>query len=378
MSKRQLIILSILTAIIVVIVLIVRSNKPDAVRNTRVEQEPVKFIKTLSVKNDTLPLTINTFGRVVAARKVNMSTEVQGTLLEGSVPLKMGASFSEGQLIYRIDDEQTQYSLRSLKAKYLNLVASVLPDINIDYPERANQWKQFFEAIDVEAPLPDLPVVSSTKEKTFLATRNVLSDYYSIKSEEERLKKYRVRAPFDGSFVEVFAEAGATVSPGTNVASIVKNRALEVRVPVDVNNIHLVRKNAPVHLSSQDGRQQWVGSVIRVAQTVNSNTQSIDVFVQVERDSDHPLFDGMYLNADIEAGRIPKATELTRRALQDDHLVYLIQDSSLVERNITISKFNAQTFVTTDLPDDAVVVIEPVTAVNKDQKVASLKTRSES
>ena len=372
MTKRQKIILSILTAIIFGIVALLFNRESGGGPQKKVAETPTKFLKTQVVVKDTLPLSIQTFGRVLAARNVTLSTEVQGTILEGSVPLKSGAQFTKGQVIFKIDDQQAQYSLRSLKAKFLNLVASALPDIKIDYTDNFNAWKEFFEAIDVEKPLPQLPEFKSTKEKTFLATKNILSEYYTIKSEEERIKKFTIYAPFNGSIVEAFTEAGATVSPGVNVANIIKNQALEVQVPVDVQNVQLVRLGGAVTLTSQDGKQTWNGTIARIGQSVNSNTQSIDLFVQVNNNPEAPLFNGMYLHANIHAGEIDNAVELSRRALQSENTVYLIQDSILVPTAVNIVKSNPETFITTALKPNDMVVIEPVAMSSSKLKVAPL------
>lgn len=372
MTKRQIIIVAILTGIIALIVSILFSRGSNAAPKKEVAKTPTKFLKTQTIQKSTLPLSIEAFGRVLASRNVTLSTEVQGTILEGSVALKSGTQFREGTVLFKIDDQQALYTLRALKSKFLNLMASALPDLKIDYKDNFLAWKQFFDAIDAEQPIPDLPAFKSSKEKTFLATKNILSDYYTIKSEEERIRKHTIRAPFDGTIIEAFTEVGATVSPGVNVASIIKNKALEVRVPIDVQNVQLVKIGGSVELTSQDGKLSWNGKVARIGQSVNSNTQSIDLFVEVENDPKAPLFNGMYINAKIRAGEVSGAVELSRRALQDNNTVFLIQDSALVPTTVNIVKANPETFITTALEDSQVVVTEPLAASNTNLKVAPL------
>ncbi len=374
MTKRQIIILSVLSTIIVGIVGYLYTNQSSSFTQKQSTVVPTKFLKTQVVSKDSLPLTIETYGRVLSARNVTLSSEVQGVISEGTVPLKSGARFKKGDVLFKIDNRQANYSLRSLKASFLNLVASILPDLNIDYTDSYPRWKDFFEAIDVNKPLPDLPEVKSIKEKTFLATKNVLSEYYTIKSQEELLKKYTVHAPFSGSIVQAFTEEGTTVNAGVNIASIIKNDALEVQVPIDVQNVHLVTIGSQVALQSQDEQNAWEGTVSRIGQSVNSTTQSIDLFVTVNSKSQKAqLFNGMFLNATIHAGYIANSVELPRRALQTENSVYLIKDSTLVSTKVSIDKSNPETFVTRSLQTNDRVVIEPVTSTSLNLKVAPLK-----
>ena len=78
----------------------------------------------------------------------------------------------------------------------------MLPDIKIDYAENFNEWKSYFDNLSVENPISKLPNSSSEKENLFLVGRGIESAYYKAKNLEERLSKYKIKAPFDGILVK--------------------------------------------------------------------------------------------------------------------------------------------------------------------------------
>ena len=79
-----------------------------------------------------------------------------------------------------------------------------MPDLKIDFTDNFPAWEEYFSSLDIDKKFDEIPEVKSDKEKTFLATKGIYSSYYTIKSTEVRLTKYRYYAPFDGSIAEVF------------------------------------------------------------------------------------------------------------------------------------------------------------------------------
>jgi len=263
-------------------------------------------------------------------------------------------------------------ALKARKSSFLNLVASVLPDIKIDFSDNATSWAGFLDNIDLDKSLPELPKFKSNKEKTFLAAKNVLTEFYTIKGDEERIKKYNVYAPFNGTIVEVTAEIGAVANPGTPVATIIKTVALEIAIPIGPESVSLIKLGNKVDLISEDKKMMWEGKVIRIAQNINPNTQSVDVYVNISNESENTLFNGMYLEANIYAGFIFDADEISRRSFLNDKSVYLVKDSLLIRKTPKVIRRNNNTIVVQNLNDGDLVVVEPIPGAVDSMKVAPM------
>jgi len=220
--------------------------------------------------------------------------------------------------------------------------------------------------------LPGLPGVNSNQEKIFLASRNILSDYYSIQSEEERFKKYSIYAPFDGSFTQVYLEVGAVANPGSRLANIIRTDKLELEVPIEIKNIRWIRLGDNVKVVSHEG-QEWTGNVVRVSDFVDPGTQSINVFVSLEPSKNNPLYQGQYLKAIFPGGYLENTMVMPRNAVFNVDQVFIVEDSLLKKRTINIHKTNQETIIFSGLEEETEVVIEPLIHAIENSKVIIIK-----
>lgn len=284
-------------------------------------------------KLKTVPLIINGEGRVNAAKTIQVTSEVQGKIISG-VNLKMGSTFKKGQLLYALDAGEYSLSIKSMKSNFITLIASILTDLKIDYSKSFSTWSNFYQKIDPEKPLPDLPQFISSQEKTFIASKGILSEYYNIKSMEERLKKYKYYAPFTGSIVQSYADKGTIVSPGTPIIDIIQNGELEVEVPLTIEAAKTIKVGMKVMLTDQATGEEFTGTVTRKGGFVNANTQSIPVYVKVY--GKDKLYNGMYLFAKFNVGEVEGVVSFPRNAMVDNEYLFTVKDSLLLKQKVGI------------------------------------------
>ncbi len=369
MKLRHLIILLVFFAVLALMVMRIAGNKVENKKHTP-PPATKKYVHVVKVVLDSIPIVVTGNGRVSSAHKINITSEVQGMLLKGNVPLKAGEKFSKGQLLFSINSDEAELLLKARKSNYLNLIATSLPDIRIDYSDNFDAWKNFFQTIEVDNKLPELPLIKSGQEKVFLASRNILGEYYSIKSDEARLAKYNFYAPFNGSIMKVNAEEGTVVNPGTSVAEIIKENDLEIEIPIDESNINLVKIGAEVILSNQ--QTKWIGKVVRIGNYVNETSQSIPIYIEIN--AKDKLLNGMYLTANIKCGYIEGAFELPRRALTKDNMVYSVAKDSLLQKvSVSVVTVYNETVVVKNIEENTTVVVDPVTELEEKIKINPIR-----
>ena len=137
-------------------------------------------------------LKLNSSGRVLSYRNTTINSEVNGTILSNS-KIKKGYYFKKGELLFQIKDSDTRLLLESKKSNYINTISSILADIKLDYPDEYNKWEKYFNSLTYENQI-ELPKFNSTKEKNFIISRRIITEFLSIKS-DERLKKYKFLHP---------------------------------------------------------------------------------------------------------------------------------------------------------------------------------------
>ena len=321
-----------------------------------------RYVKASPVKYQDLPGIIQTSGRLRAFDEINISSEVGGRLEEGSHIFKPGQFFRKGELIVHVINDEFTFQLKAQKSNFLKSIANILPDLKIDYPESYPTWMDFFEKIDINKPLPEIPQTTSSKERIFLASKNILNEYYSIKSNEIRFTKYFITAPFDGTLKEVLIQPGSVVNPGAKLAVFTRNDLYELEVPVRAVNIGLLGTNMKARIINESG-EEGTGYISRIGEVINPATNTINVYVNVKNSKQFPLLDGMYLNVVLYGNSVPNVMEIPRNAVYNGSEVYVIEDKKLKKKNINVLKLNDETLYFNGLKPGEIVVTEAITGI---------------
>lgn len=339
------------------------SMKPEP--QTNEGSQTTRLVQTRFVEYKDLISFMEIPGRLAAGRTVEIISEVQGEILPEEVPLKKGQTFSKGQLLFHIYDKEQLLALKASKSRFLNSLANALADIKFDYPDNYDKVLAFFNSVDIDNKIPDLPEIKDNSLNIFLASRDILNQYYTIKVAEERLQKHYITAPFNGTFIDVSLEVGGIANPGTRIARIIKTDVLELEVPVEVSNLQWVRKGDKVNVLDETRTNSWQGEVIRISEFVDPNTQSASVFVQIKNSPEKPVYAGMYLIATFSGKAIKSAMEIPRQAVFNQNQVFIVQDSTLRKMNIQIRKINTNTLIFNGLDEGLELVVEPLINVRE-------------
>jgi membrane fusion protein (multidrug efflux system) len=159
-----------------------------------------KVVETTAATPATIVINIAVSGRLKATNRIELFAEVTG-ILENQ-DFNAGQSFSRGQNIASIDDSEYRAQLIAARSTFMGLISQSLADISMDYPAEASKWKNFLQEIKPNQNLPKLPSADNRQLKQFLSGRNILGNYYTIQSQEIRLNKYRISAPYSGTLSE--------------------------------------------------------------------------------------------------------------------------------------------------------------------------------
>ncbi|MEP0984159.1 HlyD family efflux transporter periplasmic adaptor subunit [Ekhidna sp.] len=326
-----------------------------------------KYVTTKAVKYNDLKTDVITFGRVENAQVLDLISEVSGRMSQGNVRLKEGESFKKGQLIYKIDDEEAELTLKSQKSNFLRDLAGILPDLKIDFNVNYDKWQAYFDGLNINKPFPELPETKTTKEKTFLATKGIYSAYYSIKSAEVRLEKHKYYAPFSGSIMEVAIQSGSFVNPGTRIGKILRSGIYEMKAAVETRDIAWIQVGSPVEIFSKESQQYWKGEVTRISDYVNQNTQSVDVFVSIFPNG-QKIYDGQFFQASIPARTVKNGMIMPRNAIYNGNEVFVLQDSLLKKRSINVIRLSEEDAIFNGLNQGEQLVVEPLLGAYNNMK----------
>ena len=167
-------------------------------------------------------------GRIIPKDKLELFTEVTGTLKEGKKPFKTGTSFKKGETLIKVDDREQKQAILNQKSQFQSLLAQILADINIDYPKEYEAWSSYLSDIDINVDLEPLPTSENRSFNLFITGRGVNSSYFAIKQSEVRLSKYTLTAPYDGVLTESSIDPGTLVRINQRIGEFTKTSTYEI------------------------------------------------------------------------------------------------------------------------------------------------------
>ena len=293
-----------------------------------------KIVDAVVVQPADVQPVITAYGKVTSAQPVQLISEVSGELQQGTVPFQPAQSFRKGDLLLTIDKRQAELTLNSQKSDFLNALASVLPDIKVDFPDKYKIWDDYFSSASFDKPLAKLPAVNDKKLKLYLSRSNVFKLYFSIKNSEIILDKHDFYAPFNGTIISANLRIGSTARSGTNLGEIINLDALEVEVPLPAEDAAFIDRTKPITLYSSELDRSWQGFISRVGETIDQRTQSIPAYISM-KDADN-LPNGVFLSSAIAGSKIENAVLVPRQALYSERYVYLIKNNKLYYQEIDI------------------------------------------
>ena len=339
---------------------------PPPVRRTI---EARRFVRIEPVIYSNIPFEVVEPGRLASVAEVDIVSEASGRIESGRIPLKKGAGFSRGDVLFVVYPDEAILSLKSRKSQYQNTLASILPDLVIDFPDQEQVFRSFFTSIQLDSPLPPLPKVENDQLKIFLASRGVISEYYNIERDELQLNRRTVRAPFDGTYIEVNMEVGAYTNAGGRVAKAIRTDQLELEVPLRMDDARWVEIGTPVSISSKDGSASWNGEVIRKSKFVDENTQRQEIFIQIQNGRGQSLMAGEYLLATFPVRPIPNVMEIPRNAVFNFDEVFLVKSGRLTKAKINVVKENERTLLFNGITESDTLVVQQLINVSEGTQV---------
>lgn len=339
--------------------------------------EARRFVRAEAVHYSSLPSTVSAPGRLASVAEIDILSEGSGKIEPGEVTLKKGTRFSRGDVLFVIYPDEAILALKARKSQYLKTLANILPDLAIDFPEDEERFRSFFSAISLEDTLPLFPEVNGDKLKIFLASRNLISEYYQILSDELQLDRRTIRAPFDGTYKEVYMELGAYTNTGGRVARAIRTDELELEVPLERADAAWIRIGDPVKVVSEKRGLTWEGTVIRKSQFVDENTQSQEIFVHIRNQGKQPLLAGEYLVATFPVRPIEGVMEIPRNAVFNTNEIFLIKEGRLMKQPINVVKLNERTLLFNGAPEGDSVVVQQLINVSEGTIVEVVRERNE-
>jgi len=334
-------------------------------------------------------VSLEGFGTVRSRRRVNVSAEVSGRIVEEHPRLQVGEIIPEGEILFRIDPRdyevalsQASAELDRLKAESARLRTSQQSDSRrLEIARRSLELmesdflrvKGLFEQdqVGTKAGVEQAERLFNQQREAVVVLENALALYPTQISEnqarqrsaEAALSKARVnldRATVKAEFAARIAfedvEVNQVVSPGKTLVTLVDDSVLEIPVSLDSREAQQwlpfgsdAEGTAWFKLESQpEVRVRWVqdnserdflGRLVRV-EDYDSTTRTIFVIVEV-RAADQapnatPLVEGMFCSVQIPGKLAQSVYRLPASSVSHEGSVVCAKDSRINIRHVQV------------------------------------------
>ena len=356
-----------------IIILFVSFKLSQTIANSNEIRSPegkslVKEVYTLEVKKRSYQVEIPSSGVLEAYRRVSLTSRVQGVMQTIKPLFKTGQKYKAGQTLVQIDASDYRANVKAQRASLYNLITSVLPDLQLDFEGAYEQWSQFLKNFDIEKPTPSLPKMEE-KVSLFVSGRGLISSYYALQNLEKNLQYYSLKAPFDGVLVSANMTEGSLVRPGQQMGEFIAIDQYELKVSLPKTFIQKIEEGAKVSLKSIDTNQTYEGTVARINAKVNTQTQSVEVFIRV---SDPDLKEGMFLEANISANTFEQVFAVDRGLLNGDQELFIVENNTLQLRKVEAIHFTETLAIVKGLENGAVIIAQPLIGAYSGMEVISI------
>lgn len=356
-----------------IIILFVSFKLSQTIANSNEIRSPegkslVKEVYTLEVKKRSYQVEIPSSGVLEAYRRVSLTSRVQGVMQTIKPLFKTGQKYKAGQTLVQIDASDYRANVKAQRASLYNLITSVLPDLQLDFEGAYEQWSQFLKNFDIEKPTPSLPKMEE-KVRLFVSGRGLISSYYALQNLEKNLQYYSLKAPFDGVLVSANMTEGSLVRPGQQMGEFIDTDQYELKVSFPKTFIQKIEEGAKVSLHSIDTNQTYEGTVARINAKVNTQTQSVEVFIRV---SDPDLKEGMFLEANISANTFEQVFAVDRGLLNGDQELFIVENNTLQLRKVEAIHFTETLAIVKGLENGAVIIAQPLIGAYSGMEVISI------
>ena len=324
----------------------------DSMADDTITEESARQVSVNTFEPGDIRSEIEITGRVNSTERIELLSEVQGVLQGGDSPFRTGVRFSRSDILLRIDQTEAELDLNAQRSRFFSALASSLSDIKFDYPDQYDAWADYADQFEPEETLPDLPAIENRQLRLYLTSRGIFDQYYSIRSAENRLTKYSIRAPFSGELREADLNPGNLVQPGVRLGEFTGD-TFELETFVSLRDIGFISRGDSVELITPSAGDTLQGTILRIGSSVDPNTQAFPVFIEVQ---DRSLRSGQYLEGRISGKLLENAVEIPRNLLSRSNTILIAEDGKATHKEVEPLLFKQETVIVSGLNADDKVI----------------------
>ena len=214
---------------------------------------PPALVRVARIDYGTIQPTRPVFGRLVEYRKVTISSEVEGKIIE--LPVEDGTPVQANKtLLAHVDEVWSKLAVAQTSAELDSITAQLAQET-----QELDRLRQLAAASsvtisDLESQDSLVRQLQATKAKTEAV----------LEEKRERLTRAKIYAPFDGTIVKKHAEIGQTLAVGDPVVEIVSRGTIDAELRVPESLVDRIHVGMPIPVAIEPLQLKETGQVVAV------------------------------------------------------------------------------------------------------------------
>ncbi len=309
-------------------------------------------------------VSLPTQGELRPLRETTIAAEVSGRIISVSPKFEVGERFAEGEVLFEIDPADYGAALAAAQAEVANAQLALEQE-----KAMAKQALRDWEALGEGREATDLVL---RKPQLASAEARVTAAAAAATKAERDLERTKVRAPYACQVRAADAELGTFVAAGTPVAQVFSTGALELRLPVSLEDFTFLGEGAgaKVTLSAELGgeRAEWEAELVRSEGQVDRTTRSVYLVAKVQPgagEADQYLTPGLFVRAEVEGKTLEDVFRVPRKALYGrGQIVVVNPDDTVALRKVGVLRTERdEVVINSGLEEGERIVVSPMAEV---------------
>lgn len=331
-------------------------------------------VRVMEVRSEPTKLFVESQGKVQAARTVNLSTPVAGTVAWISPKLEAGGYVTEGEALLRLDSSDYEIALARSEASLEQAIAEEL--------HARSEYERLREL--GESRLASESQIQNAQRLANVTAARINEIETQLRQARLDLDRTEVQAPFDAIVQSRQVELGQYANRAQNIGVMYGADEVEVRLPLAIRQLgyldvpldfrgELDRRIAPVvRLEGRYGGQKhtWFGRMVRTEATIDPDSNTVQSIIRVTQPLEGtkntiPLPIGLFVEASINGREIDDIIALPRAVIRNNNQVLVVDaENKMYYRDVEIFRFEEErVLISGGLLPGEIVCISPIQAV---------------
>lgn len=341
-------------------------------------------VRVLTLAPVEAPRTWLGYGSARALRSADISSEVQGVVVDRPASIEPGLSVEFGDVIVVIDPSdfrqratQLEQSISALRAESDGLTAEeaslrrlleLAEEATALQRSEIERWRAA-AARSAGAPV-ELDRLASElsriqREEQTLRERlslvpsrrlrtesQIAAEQASLAIAQRNLERTRITTPLSGVIQSVAVDRGERVAPGAPIARITDLTRIEIPLQVPVSAASGVRPGDIVDLRAEGPVDaQWRGAVARVSPEADSANRTITLYVEIQQPADPRspgesprLLPGTFVSGRVSSAAVRQQIVAPRTAIHRDAAMIVDPDGRIRTVPVTTQHYLEASF----------------------------------